>query len=70
MLITYSSFFFFFPLSQYGIFSMTVQDFAASEREEIHVCSGLAKEIQVSLFIYFFFFVARLTLKIDLGRIM
>lgn len=53
MLITFSSIF--FPLSQYGIFSMTVQDFAASEREEIHVCSGLAKEIQVSLFIYFFF---------------
>lgn len=46
-------FFFFFPLSQYGIFSMTVQDFAASEREEIHVCSELAKEIQVSLLFLF-----------------
>lgn len=53
--VDYLLIYFFFPLSQYGIFSMTVQDFAASEREEIHVCSGLAKEIQVSLFIYFFF---------------
>lgn len=51
--VDYLLIYFFFPLSQYGIFSMTAQDFAASEREEIHVCSGLAKEIQVSLFYFF-----------------